>query len=167
MYAITDTHHQHECLSLSLFVFGVFTDHPDHPFSFYNLTLVADFFDRCPDLHSLFLPKNNSSPRQIIRGKFHRHLVSWEDFDEVHSHLSRNMCQHLVAVFQFYSEHGIGKGFQDLPFHLDRILLRHSVSIRTLKRARHLINGRFDQKFDRGHPALGLSEVFFYRDNTR
>jgi len=41
-------------LSLPLFMFGVLTDHPDYPFSFYNLTLVADFFDGCPDLHLLY-----------------------------------------------------------------------------------------------------------------
>jgi hypothetical protein len=120
---------------------GVLTDHPDHPFSFYDLTLVTDFFDRCPDFHSLFLPKNNSPPREIIGGKLHHHLISWEDFNEVHPHLSRNMGQHLVAILQFYPEHRIGKGFQDLPFHLDRILLWHSVSIRTLKRAVRLIDG--------------------------
>ena len=78
----------HSRLALPLFMLGVFTDHPDHPFSFHNLTLVADFFDRCPDFHSLFLPKNNSPPREIIGGKFYHHLVSREDFDEVHSHLS-------------------------------------------------------------------------------
>jgi hypothetical protein len=74
-------------LSLSLFVFGVFTDHPDNPFSFYNLTLVTDFFDRGPDFHRLFLPKNDSPPREIVGGKFHHHLIPREDFDEVHPHL--------------------------------------------------------------------------------
>ncbi len=75
-------------LSLTLFMFGVFTDHTDDPFSFYNFTLVADFFDRCPDFHRLFLPKNNSPPREIIGGEFHHHLIPREDFNEVHSHLS-------------------------------------------------------------------------------
>jgi hypothetical protein len=32
-------------------MFGVFADDPDHPFSFYDLTLVTDFFDGCPDFH--------------------------------------------------------------------------------------------------------------------
>ena len=154
----------YSALALSLFVFGVFADHPDFPLPFYNFTLVADFFDRCPDFHSfylnslintatrklcpephmvqgLFLPKNNSPPREIIGGEFHHHLISGEDFDEVHSHLSRNMGQHLMAVFQFYPEHRIGKGFQNLPFHLDRVLLWHNVSIRALKRALRLIDG--------------------------
>ncbi len=98
-------------LTLSLFVFGVFTDHTDDPFSFYNFTLVTDFFNRCPDFHrfslnssintgtrmhcpesdmaqGLFLPKNNSPPREIVGGEFHCHLIPGEDFDEVHSHLS-------------------------------------------------------------------------------
>jgi len=123
----------------------------------------------CPEPHmvqGLFLPKNNSPPREIIGGEFHCHLISWEDFDEVHSHLSRNMGQHLVAVFQLYSEHRIGKGFQNLPFHLDRILLWHNLSIHALKRAWRLIDGRFDQKFDRVRPFLELSEELFCSDNT-
>ncbi len=39
------------CLSLSLFMFGVFADYPDDPFSFYDLAFIADFFDGCPDFH--------------------------------------------------------------------------------------------------------------------
>lgn len=35
-------------------MFGVFTDDPDHPFSLYNLTLVADFFDRSSNFHCLY-----------------------------------------------------------------------------------------------------------------
>ena len=81
---------------------------------------------------SLFLPKNNSPPGKIIGGKLYRHLISREDFDEVHSHLSGNMGQDLVAVLQFYPEHGIGKGFQYPPLHLNRILLWHSVSVHPL-----------------------------------
>ena len=106
----------HSALALPLFVFGVFTDHPDYPFAFHNLTLVADFFDRSSNFHCLypiveeigfrllnppsplnqgrgetdclFLPKNNSPAREIVGGKFYRHLISGEDLDEVHSHLS-------------------------------------------------------------------------------
>ena len=32
-------------------MFGVLTDHPDDPFSFYDLTFVADFFDRGSNFH--------------------------------------------------------------------------------------------------------------------
>ncbi len=48
-------------LSLSLFMLGVFTDHPDHPFSFYNFTLIADFLDRSPYLHC-FYPQISPHP---------------------------------------------------------------------------------------------------------
>jgi hypothetical protein len=41
-------------LALSLFVFGVLTDDPDHPFSFYNFTLITDLFNRSPNLHCLY-----------------------------------------------------------------------------------------------------------------
>ncbi len=38
-------------LALSLFMFGVLTDHPDHPFSFHDLTLVANLLDRSSNFH--------------------------------------------------------------------------------------------------------------------
>jgi len=53
-------------LALSLLMLGVFTDHADYPFSFHDLTLVTDFFNRGPDFHRLFLPKNNSPTSEII-----------------------------------------------------------------------------------------------------
>jgi hypothetical protein len=71
-----------------------------------------------------------------------------------------------VAIFQFDSEHRIGKGLQDLPFHLNCVLLWHHVSIRTLKRALHLIDERFDQKFDRARPLLGLIVASSCSGNT-
>jgi hypothetical protein len=48
-------------------VFGVFTDHPDHPSSLYNFTLVTDFFDRCPDLHCFYLNSlmNTTNPKAL------------------------------------------------------------------------------------------------------
>ena len=37
-------------------MFGVFADHTDDPFSFYDLTLVANFLDRSPNLHASISP---------------------------------------------------------------------------------------------------------------
>lgn len=37
--------------SLSLFMFGVFADHANDPFSLYDLAFIADFFNGCPDFH--------------------------------------------------------------------------------------------------------------------
>lgn len=45
----------------------------------------------------------------------------------MHPHLSRNMTQNYMAIFQFDPEGCIGEIFQDLPLHLDVIFLRHNL----------------------------------------
>jgi hypothetical protein len=35
-------------------MFGVFADHPDDPFSLYDLTFITDFFYRSSHFHSLY-----------------------------------------------------------------------------------------------------------------
>lgn len=41
----------------------------------------------------------------------------------MHTHLSRDMGQNFVAIFEFDTEHGIGKGFHNGPFQYDRVFL--------------------------------------------
>jgi hypothetical protein len=43
-------------LALSLFMFGVFADHTDHPFTFNNFAFITNFFDRGPDFHGPISP---------------------------------------------------------------------------------------------------------------
>jgi len=139
-------------LALPLFMFGVFTDHPDHPFSFDDLTLITDLSDGGSDFHCfpcleeiefklsiphllsgkgergyLLFPKDNSSPAKIIGGQFQRHLIPGENLDKVHPHLSGDMSQYFMAICQFHPEHGIGKGFQYLSFNLNRLFLWHRI----------------------------------------
>jgi len=43
-------------LALSLFMFRVFTDDPDHPLSLHDFTLIANLFNRSPDFHGFISP---------------------------------------------------------------------------------------------------------------
>ena len=42
----------------------------------------------------------------------------------MHPHLPRDVGQHLVSVFEFDAEHGVGEGFDDRALQYDRIFLR-------------------------------------------
>src|SRR4029077_1735970 len=52
-------------------------------------------------------------------------LVARQDLDVVHPHLSRDMPQDHMPVFQFDSERGVGKHFDDFPLHLNRVFFGH------------------------------------------
>src|SRR5580658_7882621 len=81
-------------LSLALAVLGVRTDHAHHAAPMNDLALHADFLYRCPNLHfstpsprrgpsvlllcaaELLVAIHDSSARQIVRRKLHRHAIS-------------------------------------------------------------------------------------------
>ena len=44
----------------------------------------------------------------------------------MHPHLSRDVSQHNVSVFQLYSEHGVRESLNNLSLHLNRFFLRHA-----------------------------------------
>ena len=56
----------------------------------------------------LFVSKYNPSFCQIIGRHFKSYPVSGQDADVMHSHLTRNMCQHFMTIFQLHSKHCIG-----------------------------------------------------------
>src|SRR5205809_959244 len=55
----------------------------------------------------LLIAVDNSSPGQIL------------------THLSGDMSQYHVLVLQLYTEHGVGKGLNHCPYHLNGVLFRH------------------------------------------
>ena len=61
----------------------------------------------------LFVSKYNSTFGQIVGRHFQSHSVAGQDADVMHSHLTRNMRQHFMTVFQLHSKHGIGEGFRN------------------------------------------------------
>src|SRR5438067_3432152 len=67
-----------------------------------DLAVAADFLDRCQYFH-LFRPENDPRARQVVRRQLDRYLVARQDLDVVHSHLSRNMAERIVIVFEFHA----------------------------------------------------------------
>ncbi len=57
----------------------------------------------------LLVTVGNATSGEVIGGELHLHLVTWENADVVHPHLSGDMSQNFVAVLQFHSEHRIRK----------------------------------------------------------
>jgi len=73
------------------------------------------------------VPVHDATTGEVIRRKFHDDSVVGEDTDVVHPHLSADVRQHFVTVFQFHSEHGVGQRFNDRALELDRaVLFGHS-----------------------------------------
>src|SRR5271156_3518497 len=70
-------------------------------------------------------PVCDSAAGQVVRRQFYRDLVASQDLDVMHSHLARNMSQHLVPVVERHSEHRIGEGFLNRPLYFDRVAFRH------------------------------------------
>src|ERR1700736_2645734 len=111
-------------LALALFVFRVDADHPHYAFAVDDLALITNLFYRCSYFHNgsynlcepaarpfatfLFISIHDSAAIQIVGRKLNRHLVPRKNAYEILPHLTRNMRQHLVLVFQFHAEHGIG-----------------------------------------------------------
>ncbi len=61
--------------------------------------------------------------RQVVWRELDLHLVAGGDADVVHAHLSRDMGKHLVPVFEFDTEHGIGQRFNNRAFDQNCVVL--------------------------------------------
>src|SRR5262245_11563034 len=101
---------------------------PDH------LALLTSRPDRRPYLHRalrppclsrvrLLEPVRNATTRQIVGGQLDLDPIAGQDADEVQAHLARDVRQHAVAVVELDPEHRVRQGLDDLPLHLDRVVL--------------------------------------------
>src|SRR6185436_17218501 len=50
----------------------------------------------------LLVSINDPATRQVVRRKLNRYLVAWKNANEILSHLSGNMSQHLMLVLQLH-----------------------------------------------------------------
>jgi hypothetical protein len=101
-----------------------------------DLALLADRLNAGTDLHarpawvelftdlSLLVSIGDPTSGEVVRGEFNLYLVARKDADVVHAHLSGNMGQNLVAVFELDPKHGVWEGLGDRAFEHDRIFLR-------------------------------------------
>ncbi len=71
--------------------------------------------------------KRNPAFGQIVRREFYFDAITGDQPDVVFAHLSGYVCGDHVAIVEFDSEHRIGKGIHDGPFHFDLFFLRHTL----------------------------------------
>jgi hypothetical protein len=105
-------------LTLALLVLRVDANHAHHPAPVNDLALVADFLYRCTNFHLL---RPSAPPRSLCTGtrsarasdrraKAPPPPVAGKDADEILSHLSGNVRQHLMLVFEFTRNIAFGSG---------------------------------------------------------
>ena len=74
--------------------------------------------------------KHDATFAQVIRRELHRYLVTRKNAYVVHTHLSRNVPENHVSVFELHAKRCIRQGFDNLTLHFDDIFLGHSYSAR-------------------------------------
>ena len=60
--------------------------------------------------------------------QLHGDLVTGKNADVVHAHLSRDMAQNHMPVFQFDPERGVREILDDLSLHFNYVFLGHDFS---------------------------------------
>ena len=65
---------------------------------------------------------------QIVRGEFNRHPISRKNAYVVHTHLSGDVSQNHVPVLELHAKRCIWEVFDDLPLHLDHVILGHATT---------------------------------------
>ena len=117
---------------------GVFADDHHAALALDDLALLANGFDRGTNLHAVFLHSygrtkrpilntltlaapRNAATGQVVRRKLNRDLVARINADEVHTHLSRNMCHDPVPAGELHLEHRVGKSLNDRAFHFNDV----------------------------------------------
>jgi hypothetical protein len=100
-----------------------------------DFALLAYRFDGGTDLHarlsclvcftlvSLLVSIGDPTSGEVVRGEFNLNLVSRENTDVVHPHLSGDVGQNLVAIFELDPKHGVWEGLGDCAFKHNRIVL--------------------------------------------
>src|SRR5258708_29948362 len=88
------------------------------------LTFNASSCSRPSSSDGLLQAVRDPTARQVVGRELYSNAVAWQDPDEVHPKLSRDMCQHLVPILQLNGEHGVGQRLGDRTFDLDRISFR-------------------------------------------
>ena len=59
---------------------------------------------------------------EVVGGEFNLHLVARQNADVMHAHLPRDVSQHVVAVLELDTEHGIRKRLDDRAFEHDGVV---------------------------------------------
>jgi hypothetical protein len=118
----------------------LFVDHIQLAFPAHDLAINATLFNGCSDSHlfnylllvvcQLFITENDPSPAKVVWTHLYSYLISGQDPDVVHPHLTGNGRQYFVAVFELHFEHSIRKCFYDRSVLFNECLFRHTFWVR-------------------------------------
>src|SRR6266545_3183164 len=98
---------------------------------------------------------HDPAARQVIWRQLNQHPVPWEDPDVVHPHLSRDVSQNVVPVFELHPEHGVGERLGDRSLDLDSVLLRQALPSVPRRRT-----GPIPPRTSRNHPRTGAGSQY-------
>src|SRR5664279_4123530 len=108
--------------ALTLLVSWILADHLHTTVPTDHAALLAHFLHTWTNFHEGSLVAiGDPTSAEVVGGQFHLHFVAGENSDVVHPHLSGDVCEHLVPVFEFDPEHGVGERLDDRPFQDDRV----------------------------------------------
>ena len=77
----------------------------------------------CVQLLVLLVPIGDPTTSQVVRRQLNLDAITGENSDVMHPHLSGDVGQHFVAVFEFDAEHGVRQRLGDRSFQNDRVFL--------------------------------------------
>jgi hypothetical protein len=69
----------------------------------------------------LFFSENDSAFAEVVRRHFHRYRITRQNADEIQAHLSADMSDDHVFIFEFHSEHCVRQQFPDHTLNFDYI----------------------------------------------
>jgi hypothetical protein len=109
---------------------GVRADHTHHTLAVNHLALVANFPNGSPNFHvqyRLLVTIRDAPTVEIIGRQLNQNSITRKNSDEVLSHLSRDMREHLMLiVFKLDPKHCVRKSLEDLGHDFYRFFLRHT-----------------------------------------
>lgn len=82
------------------------------------------------------MTEDYTSLRQIVWRHFKRHCVAWKYAYEIQAHLSGNVREYAVTVFQLYAEHCIRKKLLHNTVKAERIVFLTVMRLRAVGRRR-------------------------------
>jgi len=101
------------------------TLHFSHIFLTDGRTFMASrlLLDRSWCRRGSLVPVGDAAATQVVWSELHLDAITRQDPDVVHSHLPRDVGEHLVPVLELDAEHGVGQRLDHRPLYQDRVVL--------------------------------------------
>jgi hypothetical protein len=77
------------------------------------------------DSEFLLRPENDPRTTQVIRRELYGNLVTREDANVMHAHLSRYEAKDDMPILKLYPKRRVREVFENLPLHFNEIFFRH------------------------------------------